>query len=373
MKLKNTTYKSNIALSIFLMVNFLFALKYIARISPYYASLSLGIVSFYLLFWLKRETIIKKIPGLKKLTIFILSTFLLFGLIIFKLIDVESLNVDRWSVITSFWDNYFKGDYVYLAKSNVGNYPGPMPFYFILALPFYFLKELGLLSLMGAIAFYYFLEKTVKPNPVNHIVLLLSLISLPYLWEVVCRSNVFFNGTIVLAVLVFFNNQNTFNAKKAILTGSLIGLVLSTRNVFVIPFIIAFVYAMKSKKITLKETLLIGIATVIAFGITFVPFIWNHFDAFLTMNPFIIQSSFLMPFKFTLFFIFTAFIAGLYCKTENEVYLYSGIVLFCTIAFYFIYWIYLLGYQKTFVDSFADISYFILCLPFALYYLVKEN
>jgi len=41
------------------------------------------------------------------------------GFIFYK-IPVESLNVDRWSVITSFWDNFFKGEYVYFAKSNMG-------------------------------------------------------------------------------------------------------------------------------------------------------------------------------------------------------------------------------------------------------------
>jgi hypothetical protein len=51
------------------------------------------------------------------------------------------------------WDNYFSGEYVYFAKSNFGNPPGPMPFYYVLALPFYAVGELGYFSLLGIVVF----------------------------------------------------------------------------------------------------------------------------------------------------------------------------------------------------------------------------
>jgi len=67
----------------------------------------------------------------------ILTAYFIFSIFLFRLIPQETLNVDRFSVITSFWDSYFNWEYVYFAKSFHGNLPGPMPFYFILALPFY--------------------------------------------------------------------------------------------------------------------------------------------------------------------------------------------------------------------------------------------
>ena len=71
--------------------------------------------------------------------------------IIFAHLKASQLNVDRWSVISSFWDNAFSGKYPYAAQSHMGNYPGPFPVYFVLALPFYLAQEIGYLSLLGFI------------------------------------------------------------------------------------------------------------------------------------------------------------------------------------------------------------------------------
>ena len=135
--------KTNSCLFIFLFINFAFLVKYLSRVTSHYILFSLPIIAFYYTFWSYRiqfRTIFKK---LKYLNIILIVFFILASKFIFMKIPYESLNVDRWSVITSFWDNFFRNDYVYFAKSNVGNPPGPMPFYFILALPFYLIRELG--------------------------------------------------------------------------------------------------------------------------------------------------------------------------------------------------------------------------------------
>lgn len=365
--------KKNAGLIIFLIVSFLFSVKYLDRITPYSLQISLAITLIYLLIWHKRNALLPNTNLSKKLTTLALIIFTGVSFFVLKKIPVETLNVDRWSIITSFWDSFFRSEYVYLAKSNVGNYPGPMPFYFILALPFYFMGELGFFSILGVISFYFLIKKTIANHTAKSISIILIIISTPYLWEVVCRSNIFLNGTLVLFVLILFLNQKKNNLKNSIAIGILIGLVLSTRNVFVIPFIISFVYSLKKGKITIKETFLIGTITMITFIVTFLPFIWNHYAEFKTMNPFIIQSTFLVPFKFTVLFILAAIVTGWCCKKENDVYFYSALVLFGSIVVYFIYWILQLGYEETFINSYADISYFILCIPFALYHLLKED
>jgi hypothetical protein len=365
--------KKNGSLSIFLLVSFLFSVKYLGRATTYFLPISFAITIVYLLLWMKKDVLFRNKNVSKKLIWLSLFAFALFSFFIFKKIPVETLNVDRWSVITSFWDSYFKGGYVYLAKSNVGNYPGPMPFYFILALPFYFIGELGWFSLLGVLLFYFVIEKTVGNTALKSTAIVLVLMNIPYVWEVVCRSNIFLNAVLVLWVLIYFLKQEKFDSPKSILLGILIGLVLSTRNVLVIPFIIAFIYSLKNKKITIKETLLIGAVSLVTFCLTFLPFIWNHWAEFKIMNPFLIQSTFLIPFKFTLSFIVLSVIAGFYCKSKNDIYFYSAAILFSSILIYFIYWIIKIGFSETFVNSFADISYFILCLPFALYHTIKEN
>lgn len=365
--------KKNVSLFIFLVVSFLFSAKYLYRVTPFAGIISLVITLLYLLLWNKRNHLFPNKEIAKKIVIAALIIFVGGSFYVFKKIPVETLNVDRWSVITSFWDSFFNGEYVYFAKSNMSNYPGPMPFYFIMALPFYFISELGYFSILGVLVFYFLIEKTIRNRTLKSITIILILMNIPYLWEVACRSNIFLNGTLVLGVLILFVKQKEFNYKNSLAIGILIGLVLSTRNVFVIPFIIAFVYCLKTKKITIRQTVIIGAITVLTFCLTFLPFVWNYFAEFKTMNPFIIQSDVLIPFQYTLLFILASFVAGFYCKNDNEIYFYSSLILFNSILIYFLYWIMLRGFEETFTKSAADISYFILCLPFALYHLLKET
>ena len=354
--------KKNISLCIFLFINFIFCVKYLSRITTFYIFPSIAIVCVYLLLWRFQ----KKLTYISKKIKYIIIIYIGISLFLFYKIPVSTLNVDRWSVITSFWDAFFEGRYAYFAKSNVGNPPGPMPFYFILALPFYLFGELGYYSLMGIISFYYVANKNIYSKEIVATSILLIISSVFYFWEVSCRSNILFNGTLVLIVIIQLLKKD-LNILKI---GILIGLVLSTRNVYIIPFIISFIYLLKQKKIDLINLFLIGSISLITFLITFLPFIWNHFEDFKVMNPFIIQSSALMPFNLTLIFILFAFLSGVFCKSILDVYFYSEIVLFLTIVCYFLYHFYNEGLYNTFINSTADISYFILCIPFSIYHLM---
>jgi hypothetical protein len=125
--------------------------------------------------------------------------------------------------------------------------------------------------------------------------------------------------------------------------------------------------------ISFKQTAIIGIITITVFSLTFLPFVWNHINDFKEMNPFIIQSSALMPFILTVPFILIGASTGFICKTKMDVIYYSGLTLFLTIIGYFMYHFIIDGFNNSFFNSAADISYFILCTPFALFYLIKET
>jgi hypothetical protein len=280
----------------------------------------------------------------------------------------ESLNVDRWSVISSFWQNYFNNEYVYYAKSFGNNYPGPMPFYFILALPFYLIGELGLFSFLGIVVFVLFAKKLEKNLSYASISFLLIATSLFYNWEICSRSNLFINGSLILISILYFFEKYKKDSKSNLIFGIIFGLLISTRNVFVIPYIVTFLFALRTKRIDLRNTFYIGITAVIVFGITFLPFVWNHFEDFKLMNPFVVQTS-LMPTKYNFLFVFIAVILSFLSKKEADIYFYSGITLFLTILFYFGYTIFNYGFNNSFYNSIADISYFILCLPFVIHHL----
>lgn len=155
--------RQNIAIIIFFVINFLFSLKYSSRISEFPVLISIGLTLIYLAIWNLKNTYSTLQTAqshyfFKCIGFAFLFCYLILSYLLFKKIDVITLNVDRWSVISSFWDCYFKGEYVYFAKSHLGNPPGPMPFYFILLLPFYLLGEVGYLTFLGLLVFIWILK-----------------------------------------------------------------------------------------------------------------------------------------------------------------------------------------------------------------------
>lgn len=365
-KLLNKKYFS---LLFFLFVNFVFGIKYLSRISSHYFIFSVLIMAFYSLVWLKKDVINGLFIKLKLSIGLLLVLYFIFTMVLLYIVPKESLNVDRWSVISSFWQNYFNDEYVYYAKSFDNNYPGPMPFYFILALPFYLIGELGLFSFLGIVVFVLFTKKLDKSFNCASISFLLIATSLFYIWEICSRSNIFINGSLILFSIIYFFEKYTKSLNANLVFGIVFGLLISTRNVFVIPYVIMFLFALRTKKIDIMNTLFIGIIALTIFCLTFLPFVVCHFEDFKIMNPFIIQSSFLMPFKYNLLFIIIAAGLSFFCKKETDIYFYSGLTLFFTILFYFGYVIFNSGFNNAFYQSKADISYFILCLPFFIFHL----
>ncbi|SDG47190.1 hypothetical protein SAMN04488027_10293 [Psychroflexus sediminis] len=369
MLIRSFFIKRSISLFILLVVNFIFSYKYLERIVdfPLLLSVVLSSIYFLILYFPQRFLQNFKESQIKNINILILICFSLICIYVFSKIQVESLNVDRWSVITNFWDAFFRGEYVYLSTSNVGNPPGPMPFYFIIAFPFYLLGELGFMSLTGLFAFYILcLYQKINPYKI-FICLIFICLSAFYLWEVVSRSNVLLNSTLILLSIVFFENFKKFNYFKIIISSLIVGLLLSTRNVFAIAYIIYFMYLLLSKKISFLKLVLLTIFSILFFSLTFLPFVYNHFDDFFVMNPFIVQSSFLIPFEYTIMFLIIAFLSSLIAKSFQDSIFYIGINLFISIFIYSVYLIINSGFVEAYEGSVIDISYFIFCVPFLLY------
>lgn len=372
--LNNIKIKQSASLIIFLFVNFIFLIKYLGRATEYNLPISIAVVGFYYALWHFRKRYAKLNINFNAVNYVLLIGFVLISAFILTKIDIHKLNVDRWSIITAFWDNYFNGEYVYYAKSFVGSHPGPMPFYFIIALPFMLLGELGYLSLMGVVVLFFIMKKEkIRPAAIT-IFLLLVMLGCFYLWEVFSRSNILVNSALVLVVIIYFLRQKSYDSfKMKLIVGILIGLVMSTRNVFVIPFIILFLYALKVKIFSFTQAFVIGAVALLVFAITFVPFVIGFWGDFLVTNPFVIQSSMLIPFSWSLSCILVS--AGFFflCKRNLDVYFYSGLALFLTIIAHLIYQSMAHGFYSALFDSYADVSYFMLGIPFTLYYLFKAD
>lgn len=369
--LLNLRSKEKVSILVLLFINFLFSYKYLIRYTEYTLFISIVSSLFYLL--LLSNSI--KLRFNKKMKTFLsyglIAFFILIAFFAFERINVFTLNVDRWSVITSFWDAIFNGEYPYYARSHMGNQPGPMPIYFLLAFPFYMINELGGFSLISLIIFPYVINKTKASLNYKLLIIIYVITSTYYLWEVLSRSNLFTNSLLVVWFLMNFierkNNRNFTFYFSAVIAG----LLLSTRAIFIIPYIIVFMYSLRKKELTIPEFLIYTSISAITFFITFLPFILLYPNDFFKMNPFIIQSSFLIPSYYTILFILIAFMFSFLIKNKNSLYYYSGLALFIVILIYFVYHIIGSGFNTANFESKADISYFIFCIPFFIIYLSK--
>lgn len=362
---------------VILTINMLFSIKYISRYTDYYPLIISFLLCFHVVLFCMGERVLRVMQERTLLISSVLSLFCfaLVCLFVWNKVPVNSLNVDRWSVITSFWDSYFDGRYVYYALSHLGNHPGPMPFYFIIALPFYFIGELGFLSLAGVFLLFLLLKLARVGTSAFLLVILLLVMTSPfYLWEVLVRSNIFLNSVLVLGSLVVFLKAKNYNTLKSqFMIGIIIGLLLSTRNVFALCYIILFSYSIRVGKISISSIFKIGIIAASTFVATFLPFLIGFFDNFVLLNPFIIQSSFLMPFGWVLIAVFFTCFMFFFCEEDADLFFYCGVALFVTILLYTIYHVLDSSvYTSLIKESSIDVSYLILCIPFFLYYIVLK-
>jgi hypothetical protein len=255
----------------------------------------------------------------------------------------------------------------------MGNNPGPMPFYFILALPFYLLKEFAYLSLLGIFLFLYLIFKHSKMSKTYNFIFIFLLTTPILLWETISRSAIFLNATLVLAFLLYLRKCDFNKLKSVVLVGFLGGLLLSTRNVFALTYVLAAGFYIKFHKISFKTAMIALSVMGFTFLLTFLPFIYGFWNAFLRMNPFIIQSAVLVPLHYTLVFFAISFYSIRFLKKEQDIVYYSSIVLFITISGYALYLIGVKSFERAYYGNAIDLSYFIFCLPFALYSLLENQ
>jgi len=374
MRISNKNIKFISACFIILIINLLFTVKYLSRYSSIGIWLGLAVlgIQILVLFYDKQRAFSKR-----TVTIYSYGLTLLlacFAVAVYFLINPASLNTDRWSVIDSFFTELFKGNYPYFAKSNMGNYPGPMPFYFAVSAPFYLIGELTILSLTGYVILIFMnIKNQNKTSGGGALVFLISTSIFVY-WEVATRSNIFsFSIIILLALMAFVSINKDRYDKRFFFSALLTGLLLSTRAVFILPYIVIFLSSLIHKEIKFKSLIIYGLVSSAAFICTFLPLAFIFREEFIVMNPFIVQSSFLMPAGYVVVFVGISIALSFCIRNESDKYFYCGISLFIPVAIYFVYQIVFNGFEKAFYQSNADISYFLFCLPFLFYFIMEQS
>ncbi|MEL7161779.1 MAG: hypothetical protein AAFN92_13545, partial [Bacteroidota bacterium] len=278
-------------------------------------------------------------------------------------VPLAGLNVDRWSVISSFWEALAVGEYPYFARSHLGNPPGPMPVYFLLAYPFYAAGWLELLAALGAGGLVWWLAFRRPASPENRLAFLLLVTSVWVAWEVVVRSNVFTYSALVLAGLVWWRRSFLREARVPKVSSLVVGLLLSTRSVFALVYLLVFGEQLWSRPWLVIRA---GVLSLMAFLVTFLPLWWIWGEDFWVMNPFLVQSGFLVPPPLVGGFFLGALGLLFYPELRGRVFFFSGVLLSGVVSIYALYHVGQSGLTAAFFGSKVDLSYFLFGVPFLL-------
>lgn len=356
------------SMAVFLLVNILFVIKYASRIS---VPVAVGGVAAYLLivaacFYvsgrIRRPVILVGILAYSAGMLFVAS-----------MVPMETLNVDRWEVITAFWNAVENGEYPYFAHAcNSGNPPGPSPVYFFLSYPFY---KTGLFQCMALMALWLWVlfvpSRAFVSNRHRALTILLFMCSPVLAYEIVTRSTILFNAVIFFIWAVYFVRFPLWHPVAVIGNALLLGFILATRSAYVVPVLVFGFYYLSSRwREDRVKIVLWGLVAFAAYASVFglLVLIWG-LDSFLTCNPFMVQSEMIIPMWLACLLLGMSVAAGLVSRTPVMAIWLSGIILFVSGLSQIVLVSVLNGFHNAFVESHADITYMLLGLPFLLYFI----
>ncbi len=294
------------------------------------------------------------------------------GLTILSLVAVLALpsgsRVGRLPAIDIWLSDLLTGAFPYHAP----NRPSAFPVLFLLALPAYALGNAGILEAAGIALFGAALLKGERDGTKSFWLPLLLLLLLPSTYyEIVVRSELFFNMALVLALIIFTDDFLARQEVKWKLAGLaiLFGLVLSTRSVVGLAYVIYVLWRFRND--TLRGISFSAIV-VLTFLLTLVPFVlWNP-AFFFSNGPFSIQIGYL-PVWIILLFLGTAAVAGFAVQGLREVIFATGVLLFAIVLTPFLLRVADAGLGATLYTDRFDISYFVFCTPFLLFSLPERR
>lgn len=353
---------------IYLIVNSLFIIKYGEQYNiPLLAGYLLvffGLTFFYLKIHLK-EFFYKTAFFLGIFFFFLISIYLNYK------VDGNTLNVDRWSAMEVGIKAVFSGQYPYNIPDHMGRESSNLPVLIVFGMPFYLLfGSVGYLQSFSFLLFAYLIFKIFNNYRQRLAVLVLLFLSPSYLWEIYVKSDLFSNF-IIIAGFVHLIWEKFIKEKKinSAVVSFLSALVLLTRLSAVIPLTVLMFK--KFVDFSIQEKLRFAVVFLITMAAVCYIFFHNapDFDVFLKHNPFVIQGG-KQPLILSISYIVSGCILSFRIKSFYETLFWSGILLFICVFVPFIMFFAEYGYENMIVNSYFDISFFNMSMPFVMIALI---
>jgi hypothetical protein len=284
----------------------------------------------------------------------ILLTFLMFHF------DPQKIRVGRYPAMHDWITRFFNSEFPYASPIK----PSGFPFLFVMAMPFYFLGDLGFFQIFSFIVFSVLVYLRHRQNSLNRFRLIFLLITAPgFLYEIVVRSDLFSNMIMVMLCLAIFEIlSRKGNRIVLIIFGIVGGLLLSTRGIVLLIYVTFFGYFWRRKII---QDGLFFISMFIGFLLTLVPFlIWN-WGYFTNFGPFSIQLAHI-PNWLLILSVASSIYCALTIRSLKRIYSSVSFILFGVAGVAFIVMVFNCGWYQTVLGDGFDIGYFCFSLPFLL-------
>lgn len=348
---------------IYIFMNILFVWKYASDYLPYpvISSLIYLVIIITALYFILRDFEINLSANVQNRIYFSLVFFSACVLTVIMLqFDPEKIAVGRYPAMYEWISRLLSGEFPYASDIN----PSGFPFLFVLAIPFYILGDLGFFQIFSFLVFALIIHLGCNKNDLSGFRSILLLIGAPiFLFEIVVRSDLFSNMVMVLLYLLIFQlyGRNR-GCILPMLLGLAGGLLLSTRGVVFLIYIIFFLYMIRIHRF--KYSLFI-FSMLAGFILTLAPFLIWDAKHFVESGPFAIQLSYIPVWVFILSII-ASVACGLGIKSLKGIYNSISVMLFGIVLIAFVISIVNFGLTESVLGDKFDISYFSFCLPFLL-------
>jgi hypothetical protein len=361
------------AFILYLFVNLIFVYKYGSRqdfINVNYLLLFYAIIVVFFIALSHKTAFTEK----SSKYLFALITFFVFLITIVAnmFVDGYSLNVDRWSAMSSTINGWLSGEYPYTMPTHLGGRSSNLPFLLIIGLPFYLLGDVGFLQSGTFLLFSFLLHISLKSSKAKLLGIGLLALSTSFMWEVYAKSDLMSNFVILLSfIVIYFKKFGNENISKPITFGSIASLLFLTRLVTAIPLTLLFF------KGFLKSTWRVRILFVVAFllvsSILIAMVLINYptFDILFRYNPILLQNR-QLPLFISVVTLIIPFYYSFRIKSINHLLWYSFLLLLLPVIVGFNLYIYNYGFNEVIHMSKFDISYFNIFMPFTIFFIANR-
>lgn len=274
--------------------------------------------------------------------------------------DPGQIRVGRFPALHDWISRLLAGQFPYISPTR----PSGFPVLFLIAMPFYWLGDLGFLQILAFLIYALLVHSRFGTRNMNRFRALLMLTCAPvFLYEIVVRSDLFSNMVLIIVFLDLCEDRvQECGTVQLMLLGLAGGLLLATRGIVLIIYVMYFGFLFKNQML---RGLTFACGVLAGFLVSLAPFaIWN-WRYFIERGPFAIQASYLPLWLAALMIVISTYVAH-HAKTVNVLYKYMAAILFAVVSIAFLISVINSGWHATVLQDGFDISYFCFMLPFLI-------